>query len=58
MTDDDDYTECSVGLDHETRTTYEDDEVWQGECTLCGAEFWEDKNTTEETTLSTECFSL
>lgn len=50
MTDDDDYTECSVGLDHETRTTYEDDEVWQGECTLCGAEFWEDKNTTEETT--------
>lgn len=39
------YTECSEGSDHETRTTYEDNDVWQGECILCGAEFWEDKET-------------
>lgn len=33
---------CGETFDHDTFTTFEDDEVYQWECSNCGAEGWED----------------
>lgn len=48
MPDDEDDFGCGESVqDHEQETVYEDDEIWQGTCTRCGAELWEDKSKEE-----------